>query len=317
MRISEVVVTCSVIGIAISLAPATAFDGKPVPESAPLVRPHPGAPAAIPLRPHPGEPAANPLRPHPGAPATASPVPLGPPRAAALPAPTPFEAFRSGTQALRAGKTDQAVTSLEYAAQQGVAAAQWKLGRMYADGDGVSMNKLRAFEYFKRIASEHADETPGTPRGMMVANAFVALGHFYRDGIPDSPVRADAGRARHMFWYAASYFADSEAQYNLGRLYLDGNGAPKDPVQAARWFRLSANKGHHLAQATLGSLLFEGKAVARQGALGLFWLIVAKDAARPDERWINDTYESAMARATPDEQAMAYRYLENWIRGRQ
>ena len=61
---------------------------------------------------------------------------------------TPMEAFRYGTQALKTGETDKAVVSLEYAAQNGHAMAQWKLGKMYAEGEGVIRNDLRAFEYF-------------------------------------------------------------------------------------------------------------------------------------------------------------------------
>ena len=118
--------------------------------------------------------------------------------------------------------------------------------------NGVTQNDLKAFQYFRAIADNHADDNPQAPQARFVANAFVALGHYYRDGIPDSPVRPDADRARHMFWYAASYFADPDAQYHLGRLYVDGKMLPKDSVQAARWFRLAANKGHHVAQATLG-----------------------------------------------------------------
>jgi len=35
-----------------------------------------------------------------------------------------------------------AVSSLEYAAEKGMPGAMWKLGRMYADGEGVGQNKL-------------------------------------------------------------------------------------------------------------------------------------------------------------------------------
>ncbi len=98
---------------------------------------------------------------------------------------TPMEAFRYGTQALKTGETAKAVVSLEYAAQNGHAMAQWKLGRMYAEGEGVIRNDLRAFEYFRRIADGHADDSPGTPQARFVANAFVALGHYYLDGIPN------------------------------------------------------------------------------------------------------------------------------------
>src|SRR5665647_611819 len=71
---------------------------------------------------------------------------------------SPVQAFRSGTQALKTGETDKAITSLQYAAENGHALAQWKLGRMYAEGDGVAQNNLKAFEYFRRIADSHADD---------------------------------------------------------------------------------------------------------------------------------------------------------------
>jgi hypothetical protein len=57
------------------------------------------------------------------------------------------EAFRSGLQALQEGRTNQAVKLLERAAEQGVPRAIWKLAGMYADGDGVKMDKGRADDY--------------------------------------------------------------------------------------------------------------------------------------------------------------------------
>src|SRR5262249_5033262 len=100
--------------------------------------------------------------------------------------------------------------------------AQWKVGRMYASGDGVPQDDQRAFAYFNQIANTHPDEAPGTAQARMVANAFVALGHYYLKGIPNTAIVPDATRAREMFSYAASYFGDADAQYQLGRLYLDG-----------------------------------------------------------------------------------------------
>jgi TPR repeat protein len=148
---------------------------------------------------------------------------------------TPMEAFRSGANWLKAGETVKAVNSLEYAAEKGHAIAQWKLGRMYAEGDGVAQNDLKAFEYFSRIADSHADDNPDTPQSRFVANAFVALGHYYLEGIPKTEIKPDPARAREMFAYAASYFRDPDAQYYLARLYLNGTGAPRDARTAARW----------------------------------------------------------------------------------
>ncbi len=226
------------------------------------------------------------------------------------------EAFRSGAQALRAGETAKAVTSLEVAAEQGHAVAQWKLARMYADGDGVDRDELRAFRYFSRIANAYADQSPDTPQARLVANAFVALGGYYLDGIPNSQVRADPARAKEMFSYAASYFADPDAQYHLARMYLDGRSVPKDARQAARWLGLAANKGQHQAQATLGSMLFEGKHVGRQSARGLMWLTLARDSAAGDEKWIVELYDSAFKQATSDERTQALAMLERWLNGR-
>ena len=232
------------------------------------------------------------------------------------PSMTPMEAFRSGANWLKAGETVKAVNSLEYAAEKGHALAQWKLGRMYAEGDGVAQNDLKAFEYFRRIADSHADDNPDTPQARFVANAFVALGHYYLEGIPKTDVKPDAARAREMFAYAASYFRDPDAPYYLARLYLKGTGAPLDPRTAARWFGLSAQKGQCEAQAMLGAMLFEGDHVPRQAARGLMWLALAKDSARADQAWIAKLYDSAMQQASEDERALAAVYLRHWLETR-
>jgi exopolysaccharide production negative regulator len=230
---------------------------------------------------------------------------------------TPVQAFRSGAHLLKAGQTAKAVHSLEYAAEKGHAIAQWKLGRMYAEGEGVTQNDLKAFEYFRRIADQHADDNPDTRQSRFVANAFVALGQYYLDGIPRTAVKRDPERAREMFAYAASYFRDPDAQYYLARLYLDGVGAPHDPRTAARWFGLSAQKGMCKAQAMLGAMLFTGDHVPRQAARGLMWLTLAKDAAKDnaatDRDWINRLYDNAFRQATEDERALALVYLRRWM----
>jgi TPR repeat protein len=208
----------------------------------------------------------------------------------------------------------KALTALQYAAEQGQPAAQWKLGRMYADGDGVPQDQMRAFNYFSEIANTHPDESPGTAQARFVANAFVSLGHYYLSGIPNSKIKPNAARARELYTYAATYFGDADAQYELGRLYLDST--PNDPHEAARWFQLAANKGQCRAEAALGDILFQGQHVPRQAARGLMWLTLSKDCAGPDEAWVKPLYDNAFRRANDDERQMALVYLEGWLRGR-
>jgi hypothetical protein len=148
------------------------------------------------------------------------------------------------------------LSALQNAAEGGHPVAQWKLGRMYADGDGVAQDDLRAFEYFRRIADTHAEDSPSAPQAAIVANAFVALGRYYLSGIPNSSIKADPERAKEMFSYAASYFGDADAQYELARLYLKNAGTSRDDFRhGVRWLRLAAQKGQHQAQALLGEML--------------------------------------------------------------
>ena len=211
---------------------------------------------------------------------------------------------------------DSSLTSLQYAAEGGHPIAQWKLGRMYADGNGVAQDDLRAFEYFNRIANAHAEDSPSAPQAAIVANAFVALGRYYLNGIPNSKIKSDPERAREMFSYAASYFGNADAQYDLARLYLRGSGSPDDLRYGARWLALAAQKGQHQAQALLGEMLFNGDQLPRQAARGLMWLTLARDSAASDETWIKDSYNKAVAKASDDDRAMALQMLEHWVQGR-
>jgi TPR repeat protein len=226
---------------------------------------------------------------------------------------TPGDGLRGGARIVD-GEKAKRFSALQYAADQGHLVAQWKVGRMYADGDGVPQDDLRAFDYFSQIANTYPDENPGTPQARFVANAFVALGRYYLEGIPNSRIKPDASRAREMLSYAASYFGDAEAQYQLGRLYLEGT--PSDPHQAARWFQLAATKGDCRAEAVLGDMLFQGQHMPRQAARGLMWLTLGRDCAGPEQAWIKPLYDNAFRRASDDDRALALVYLEGWLKER-
>jgi len=296
MRTSRRTILAFVLG-ALPLAPAFGFDGSPVnspvTQAAPLgvVSPQP-MPASKSL--------ANPNRPVPPAAVPAAATP-----AAAVPTATASNA------------TSSSVVALEYAAEGGHPVAQWKLGRMYADGDGVAQNDLRAFEYFSRIANQHAEDNPSAPQAAIVANAFVALGRYYLSGIPNSKVKSDPERAREMFNYAASYFGNADAQYDLARLYFKSTGnSPESFRQGIRWLGLAAQKGQYQAQALLGQMLFNGDQMPPQRARGLMWLTLARDSAGADEAWIKESYNRAIAKASESDRAMALQMLEHWVKGR-
>lgn len=209
-------------------------------------------------------------------------------------------------------------SSLLALADEGHPVAQWKLGQMYATGEGgVMQDDMRAFDYFSRIANAHAEDSPSAPQAQIVANAFVALGRYYLSGIPNSKVKADPDRAREMFSYAASYFGNADAQYDLARMYLKTSDASRDDFRyGARWLGLAAQKGQHQAQALLGQMLFSGDRLPKQPARGLMLLTLAREGAGPDEVWIKESYNRAFAQASNDDRAMALQMLEHWVQGK-
>jgi len=231
--------------------------------------------------------------------------------------PVPENTITAGKIAPSGADAASVLTELQDAAERGQPRAQWRLAHMYAEGDGVTRDDMRAFEYYNQLATAHADDSPTAPQSQLVANAFVAIGRYYLDGIPNSPIKADPDRAREMFSYAASYFGNADAQYSLGRFYLKmQDGSRDDAVSGARWLGLAAQKGQHEAQAVLGEMLFNGDRVPRQAARGLMYLTLARDGAGPDEAWIKESYNRAFSQASNEDRAMALQMLEYWVQGR-
>jgi uncharacterized protein len=229
---------------------------------------------------------------------------------------TVLDALREGTRAYYAGHTAEALDSLEAAAESGHPAAQWKLGRMYKEGDGVKENDLKAFEYFNKLVSDHGEDAPSSPQAPYVSSAFVEIGSYYMTGIADSNFAPNAGRAREIFSYAATYFGDAMAQMKLGRMYLEGLGGDRNPRLAARWFHSAAKKGQLDAQIRLGQMLTRGEEIAPDPVRGLMWLTIAlkriEAAGLPGEQ-ARTAHEEAFSLADPEVRRRAAELADDWI----
>lgn len=68
---------------------------------------------------------------------------------------------------------------------------------------------------------------------------------------------------------------DARAQAELGSLYLMGKGAPADPREAVKWFRLAADQGNAAAQSNLGTMYLEGQVVQRDYKEAMKWSLLA------------------------------------------
>jgi len=201
----------------------------------------------------------------------------------------PFASFKLGVSAYKKGNTDEALRALQYAAEQGHTGAKWKLARMYADGDGVMGDDYQAYQMFLKVVGNN-DE--GASDNAYISDALVALGFYAYHGIASANLPPDQPRAREFFIRAATNYGHPVAQFELGYMLLKGEGGPADPLQAARWFQLSARKGNAAAQAMLGHMLFQ----AGQKVRGLAMMTMAYERANAkDQPWIGRLQERAFA----------------------
>lgn len=226
----------------------------------------------------------------------------------------PQAALRAGLEDFKSGDARSAIEALKYAAAGGESLARWKLAKMYADGDGVPQDDIKAYQYFSQIVANYDEDDPNPRESSVVSSAFVAVGVYSLTGIANTKITPEPMRALEMFQFAATNFGDPNAQYNLARMYLDGvtGLVEKDVRQAARWLHLAAEKGHAPSQALLGQLLFTGHdGLPSQRGLGLMWLTLAHDSAGQSKKnkWINDLYNKATTAATDSDKQVAALYL--------
>jgi len=70
----------------------------------------------------------------------------------------------------------------------------------------------------------------------------------------------DYKKALEMFKPLAEQ-GDAAAQFNLGNMYLYGEGVPQDYAEAAKWYRKAAEQGDPKAQHNLGLMYLNGEGV--------------------------------------------------------
>ena len=159
-------------------------------------------------------------------------------------------------------QTAQALERLTKAAEAGQDCAQYALGKIYRDGQGVEKDIQKAVALFTLAATKE--------------NSFAAfaLGKLYLAG--DAALPRDPAAALKWLTYAAE-LGNQFAQYRLGKLLLQGEDAPKDVKAAIRWLTAAAEQGNQYAQYALGKLYLLGKEVPKDRSSAIKWFQLAAD----------------------------------------
>ena len=135
--------------------------------------------------------------------------------------------FEDGMAAIERKDYATALAKFRSAAQQGNAAAQYNLGVMYRNGDGVAQDYKEAVRWYQLAARQGA------------AQAQHNLGVMYMNGRGVAQDYKEAVR-----WYRlAAKQGFTDAQHNLGVRYFLGQGVLQDYTRAHMWLNIAAIAG--------------------------------------------------------------------------
>jgi len=70
---------------------------------------------------------------------------------------------------------------------------------------------------------------------------------------------------------------DADAQTKLGQMYAQGEGVPKDSIEAVKWYRKAADQGNSDAQRSFGWMCANGEGVPKDSTEGAKWVRKAAD----------------------------------------
>lgn len=207
---------------------------------------------------------------------------------------SPEAALEQGVGAYRSGVYRLAEKALGFAAERGSLVGRYFLSRLYADPNSALTDHGKSYELLYGIVREHAAriDVDDDPRARYVGKSLTALAGYWLRGLPEIGIKPNAERAAGYLQEAATFFRDQDAQFELAKLYLTGEGVPPDRRQAMHWLSTLSQAGHAGAQAFLADLYWRGKLLPRDEARALALITLAVENAPANERiWIEDIYQ--------------------------
>jgi len=203
--------------------------------------------------------------------------------------------FQSGLDAYNRKDNALALKKWLPLAEQGHAEAQYYVGELFLQGEGVPHDDAQAREWYLKAARQ----------GHLEAQTRLGIFYFFGMGVPQDHVQARE-------WYRkAAAQGNTEAQWRLGHLYHVGWGVPLDYRQAREWYLKAATQGDATAQFLLGQLYQEGRGVLQDYVQAHMWYNIA--AAHQRVGTLDLTREEIAKKMTLEQVAEAQRLAREWL----
>ena len=196
--------------------------------------------------------------------------------------------------------------------------ARFYLARIYADNNGNMTDHARAYALFTDIVNEYGRRMDPENRRLspFVARAITEVGRYVLRGVPAAAVRPNSALASELFQLAASVFDEPNAQFELAKLLLVGDGVERDPKLSFHYLQSLSQRSHAGAQAFFADRLWRGQTVAgRDPVTALALARLAVNNAQPSDRiWIEDIYQNIYCGASTSIRSEASGQVASWSR---
>jgi len=125
-------------------------------------------------------------------------------------------------------------------------------------------------------------------------------------------VKPDLAQARQIYFQVASTFGVAEAQFQLAKMILAGEGGSPNLQQAKKWLNQARKSGHPGAMAVFGNILFDEGQTVR----GLAFLTAALDkCSTKDCIWMEPLQEQAFSMASEEDRRGAIALSHEFAKG--
>src|SRR5450830_3436 len=181
--------------------------------------------------------------------------------------------------AIAKGDFAKAARIYQQAAQEGDVKAEYNLGLMYLNGDGVKQDNAEALKWFKASANG----------GFSEAQYRLGVIYFRNDIVPIDYAEA-------VKWYrAAALQGHVRSQLDMGVIYYSGAVVDQDYAEAIKWYKLAATQGSTEAQFNLGSMYLKGEGVPEDLVKGYMWVYLS---TQPNNAKLNEPARNNSKRFT-------------------
>ena len=163
--------------------------------------------------------------------------------------------LEEGYRAVEQGNYELALKIWQPLAESGDPQAQYYIGWLYVNGFGVPQDYRKAEEYWILAAAGGSAEAKtdleklyiDQPALVSSAGQEIPSSDSILAQAEDAFQRGDYSTALQLLKPLADQ-GDTYAQLNLGMMYYNGNGTPKNYAEAERYWLLSAAQGNEIAR---------------------------------------------------------------------